>query len=107
MTLPALTGEADLERLLTLPDAVVYKHSSRCPFSSWAHDQVARFAAAHPNLPVVLVDVIIDRVLSLTIAERLGVPHESPQALVLRGGSVAWHGSHGAVRADTLARALS
>jgi len=106
MPLTALTTLDAFECLLREPVAVVYKHSTRCAFSSWTHDEVLRFAGQRPDIPVRLVDVIADRVLSLDIAARLGVPHESPQALVLRDGALAWHGSHRAVRASALHQAL-
>lgn len=31
-----------------------------------------------------------------------GVNHESPEVLVLRNGAVAWHASHGGIRASVL-----
>jgi monothiol bacilliredoxin len=34
------------------------------------------------------------------------VRHESPQALLLAGGEVVWHASHGSIRAEALASAL-
>jgi bacillithiol system protein YtxJ len=50
-----------------------------------------------------LVDVIRQRPLSREIAARLGIPHESPQVIVIRGGTVRWHASHYEVTADALA----
>lgn len=106
MTLPSLTTVDEVEALLRAPVAVIYKHSTRCAFSSWAHDEVRRFASQRPDIPVRLVDVVFDRALSLAIAERLDVTHESPQAIVLRDGAVTWHGSHGDVRVAALHKAL-
>ena len=40
------------------------------------------------------------------IEAQTGVAHESPQALVLRNGRVAWHASHWQVTADSVAAAL-
>jgi bacillithiol system protein YtxJ len=55
---------------------------------------------------VYLVDVVHSRPLSRYIAERLGIVHASPQAIILRAGVPAWHGSHFDLRADTMVRQL-
>jgi len=50
-----------------------------------------------------MVDVIRQRPLSREIAARLGIRHESPQTILIRGGAVGWHASHYDVTADALA----
>ena len=65
----------ELARAFEEPWALVFKHSTRCPVNTAAHREVA---------------------------ERTGVRHESPQAIVLTGGSVAWSDSHEGVTADAL-----
>jgi bacillithiol system protein YtxJ len=92
--LPRLESDAGLESLLRASLAIVFKHSTRCGLSASALIEVRQFAARHPEIPVYLLDVIADRALARTVAARLGVQHESPQALVLSHGSVAWHASH-------------
>jgi len=61
----------------------------------------------HGDVPIYLVDVIHSRPLSRYIAQRTGVIHQSPQAIILRSGVPAWHGSHFDLRADEMARALA
>ena len=56
-----------------------------------------------PEIPVFLVDVLSQRPLSQGIAARLGIQHESPQAILLRLGAPLWHASHDDVTADALA----
>ncbi len=51
------------------------------------------------------IDVIGQRPLARAIAERTNVRHESPQALLLEGGEVRWHASHGAITQESLAEA--
>ena len=68
--------------------------------------EVQRFMAEHPAIPVYLVDVIAQRPLSREIAARLGIRHESPQAILFRQGAAAWHASHDAVTAEALARII-
>ena len=46
------------------------------------------------------------RELARAVAERCGIAHESPQAIVFRDGSPVWHGSHGEVVATALTAAL-
>ena len=92
----------ELARAFEEPWALVFKHSTRCPVSTVAHREVAEFRRRHPLVPVYVVHVVEQRDLSKAVAERTGVPHESPQAIVLTGGSVAWSDSHESVTADAL-----
>jgi bacillithiol system protein YtxJ len=102
-----LTSPDDLDAVLERPLAVVYKHSTRCPISVLAADEVARFEEEQPEVPVYVVDVIDQRMLSRQIAARLEVVHHSPQAIVLAHGRVAWHGSHFDVRREALAQRVA
>jgi bacillithiol system protein YtxJ len=52
------------------------------------------------------VRVIEERPVSLALAERVGVKHESPQAILIRDGRPLWHASHGAITAGALAAAV-
>ena len=94
-----------LDAALAEPLAVVYKHSPICPVSFRAEREVERFASEHPQVPVYRVDVVGDRPVARAIAERLGIPHESPQAILPCAGSPVWHDAHGGVTAAALARA--
>lgn len=47
-----------------------------------------------------------DRPLSLAIAERTGVQHESPQVICLVGGKAVRHASHYEITAAALKRLL-
>ena len=97
---------ATLEAVIGSPRAVLFKHSTRCPVSAYVIDEVTDFAETHPEWPVYVIKVIEQRPLSNEAAERLRVPHESPQALVLHQGRVRWHGSHNEVTAETLEREM-
>lgn len=96
----------ELDTVLDEPVAVLYKHSPLCGASASAAKQVRSFMDEHPHVPVYLIDVIRHQPLAREVARRLSIRHESPQALVLCDGSVAWAGSHGAVTANTLSRQL-
>ena len=101
-----LSSEADVATALAEPLAVLYKHSPICPTSSIAYQEIRSLRRLQEDVPVYLVDVIQSRPLSRYIADMLGVVHASPQAIILRAGVPAWHGSHFDLRADTMARQL-
>ena len=101
-----IATEADVAAALAQPLAVVYKHSPICPTSSMAYEEMRSLRRLQGDVPVYLVDVIRSRPLSRYIAERVGVVHQSPQAIILRAGVTAWHGSHFDLRADEMARTL-
>lgn len=105
-TLRSLRSEEDLDQALQEPVAVLYKHSPWCGLSAGAQVEVQQFAASHPEVPVYMVDVVGDRALSRRIAERVGVHHESPQAILVEQGRVVWDASHFRVSCDRLERAL-
>ena len=101
-----IATEADVASALAEPLAVVYKHSPICPTSGIAYEEIRSLHRLQQDVPVYLVDVIHSRPLSRYIAERLGVVHQSPQAIIVRSGVPAWHGSHFDLRADAMAREL-
>jgi bacillithiol system protein YtxJ len=101
-----IATETDVDTALAQPLAVVYKHSPICPTSGIAYEEIRSLRRLQQDVPVYLVDVINSRPLSRYIAERLGVVHASPQAIILRSGVPAWHGSHFDLRADTMAQKL-
>lgn len=102
-----LRGAGDLDALIdrsSRETAVLFKHSTACPISAQAHRELHRFLAGRTGAEpfVALVRVIEERPISQEVARRLGVPHESPQAIVLRGGAAVRTLSHGAITADAL-----
>jgi bacillithiol system protein YtxJ len=72
---------------------VLFKHSTTCPISAAAYEQVIKFEE-QTKTPIALVRVIEERALSNDIAAQFGVRHQSPQALVIDHGKVTWHDSH-------------
>jgi bacillithiol system protein YtxJ len=86
---------------------VVFKHSTACPVSSRAHDRMAALAEANDAPPVYRVVVQTHRPVSNAVAERLGVTHETPQAIVVRGGAAAFEASHHRVTAAAVRDALA
>jgi bacillithiol system protein YtxJ len=100
-----IVTDADLDLLLAAPLAVLYKHSPICPTSDAAYEEMLAFRRRRA-VPVYMVDVIHYRPLSRALAERIGVRHASPQAIILRDGVAAWHRSHYEIRAEAMARVV-
>jgi bacillithiol system protein YtxJ len=101
-----IATQADVASALAAPLAVVYKHSPICPTSGMAYEEMRSLRRLHQDVPVYMVDVVHCRLLSRSIAEQVGVVHASPQAIILRAGVPAWHGSHFDLRADEIAERL-
>lgn len=98
-----LRSESDFEQALGAERVYLFKHSERCGSSLRALRELTRYEESDGSAPVFLVDVLEQRDLSRTIADRLGVPHQSPQIILLTGGAPVWHASHGGVSAEALA----
>ena len=105
MSPPRLPADADIPALLSSDRLLLFKHSPTCPVSARAFFEYRAFVEEHPEVETLWVEVIEQRSASLTIAESTGVTHESPQALWIQDGTVAWHASHGAITRAFLAEA--
>ncbi|ALC82042.1 MULTISPECIES: bacillithiol system redox-active protein YtxJ [Bacillus] len=85
---------------------VFFKHSLTCPISKNAFVEYEAFTKQNENVQSYYLHVQTDRELSNYIAEKTGIRHESPQALVFDNGSVKWHASHSKITADSLMKNL-
>lgn len=99
-------GSADeLEALLCRSDerpVLIFKHSATCPISFHVRREIERLDAE-----VNLVVVQRSRALSNEIESRLGVRHESPQAVIVSGGRAIYHASHYDVSGEEIAEILT
>lgn len=103
-----LRTRADAEAMLAASHArpvVLLKHSALCLGSMRGKAQFARLEA-DDGPPLYLVVVQDARDVSNYIAERLGVRHETPQALVIHGGEATLHLNHAAITTERLRAAL-
>lgn len=103
---------ADLDRMLQASHRVpilVFKHSTRCPVSAWASQEWARFTQSPEagRVGLAMVRVIESRPVSLALAKRVGVAHESPQAILIRNGQGVWSRSHYGITASALKAAAA
>ena len=100
-----VTDEQALEELFTLSQSqpvVLFKHSTTCPISAAAYEQMSRAGGT-----VALIIVQRARELSRRVESLTGVRHESPQAIILRHGQAVWAASHWNVTADAVNSAIS
>jgi bacillithiol system protein YtxJ len=69
-------------------------------------DEVEDFLRRNPLVQAHLVDVRAQRALSLEIAARSGIRHESPQVIVFQRGVPTWNASHDDISAHEIERHL-
>lgn len=81
---------------------VLFKHSVTCPISSGVYHEISN---ADADINLIIVQTA--RNVSTAIAERTGVRHESPQAIVVKNGAVVYHASHYDVTASDVENHLN
>ena len=79
----------------------IYKHSTRCSVSLFAMKRL-QLVKSDSEETWVYLDVVVQRPLSLALAEELNVQHESPQLILIADGKVLAHGSHQQVTETTV-----
>jgi bacillithiol system protein YtxJ len=80
-----------------LRPVVLFKHSLTCPISANVYREVDETDAE-----INLVVVQTARHISNEIAQKTGIRHESPQAIVIRDGAPVYHASHYDITADDI-----
>ena len=112
LELTALREVTELERALKdshQRPLLLFKHSYSCGVSAEALDELRAHieeAAEGRAVRYAMVTVQTHRELSNRIAERLGVRHETPQAILVRAGRAVWTASHFRVNSAELQKAL-
>ena len=99
--IPALKTAEDCDALVVRPLVILFKHSRSCSLSSSAKAAVLEYKAAHPDAPLFMV-LAQQRALSQYVSELTGVPHASPQVIVLRAGELVGTISHHAITVESL-----
>ena len=100
-----------LDQLLTesaTQPLVLFKHSYSCGISAEALDELVDHLNSDSagTVRYAMVTVQTHREVSNAVAARLGIRHETPQALIVRGGRVVWSASHFRVTAKAVNAAL-
>jgi thioredoxin 1 len=83
---------------------LLFKHSRHCGTSFEALDALhAHIDAAPPGSAAYrMITVQTHRPVSDAVAQRFGIRHETPQAILLRDGKVIWNASHFRITASQL-----
>lgn len=82
----------ELENLFesnTESPVLIFKHSITCSISRSVFSDVRQFEG-----PVHMIVVQHSRDVSQAVAEKTGVRHESPQALIIKDGKCVYNASH-------------
>lgn len=108
-----LTHLSDLDMLEAAIDesrerpVLLFKHSRTCGISAEALDELRSHLERGPAAAAYkVITVQSHRRISDEVADRLGVRHETPQAILLRDGRPVWKASHFRITADELSRAI-
>jgi bacillithiol system protein YtxJ len=101
--------EAAIAESLERP-VLLFKHSRTCGISMEALDELhthIEHGQARTNAVYKMITVQSHRGVSETVAKRLGIRHETPQAILLRDGRPVWNASHFRITAAEIGRVLA
>jgi bacillithiol system protein YtxJ len=104
-----LRSVADLDQALAAGKGkiVLYKHSTQCGICDGALEEIEEYLKSPAAAgDFYYLDLLAHRDVSNAIAQRLGVKHESPQAIFLVDGKVAAVLNHRAIRGPAIGKAL-
>lgn len=88
----------------TKPVAIL-KHSTRCGISAMAINGLkSNWDLPKDQVAFYYLDLLAYRAVSNAVAAQLGVPHQSPQLIVLRDGRVQYSASHHMIDYPSLKR---
>src|SRR5919109_577655 len=99
--MPNLTHVRDLDELEAaitesrVRPVLLFKHSRTCGISHEALDELRAHVEQSPHDATYrVITVQSHRRVSDHASARLGIRHETPQAILLRGGRAVWNASH-------------
>lgn len=105
-----LTNLSQLDAILenrTDEKHLLFKHSTRCVVSSMAKRQLeSEWPADKSDIHVWYLDLLNHRDISNSIAEKTGIFHQSPQAIVLMNGQVLYAESHSDIAVRRILKSL-
>ena len=92
-----LTDLVQLDQLVEeskVAPVLIFKHSRSCSISRASLDRLERNWRLETSKRAYFLDLITYRAVSNEIANRFGVPHESPQAIIIQNGEAVFDRSH-------------
>jgi len=91
----------EIKQTSNVDPVLIFKHSTRCPISSMSLSRLER-KWADTNIQAYFLDLISYRDVSNAVEREFGVLHQSPQALLIKGGKVVHHSSHSGIDFDEI-----
>lgn len=102
-----LEDAAQLEQIKNAEGySVIFKHNTTCPISKGAHRALEQGDAELSGVPVYKLDLLNHRDLSDAIAQDFGVPHQSPQVLLINNGACTYDEALYNISAEATAEAM-
>jgi bacillithiol system protein YtxJ len=104
-----LESEAQLTEILSQNSRLaILKHNTTCSISKGVLDRLQSDDSDVPGVQSIYVlDLLANRPVSDSIAGRFGVPHQSPQILVVENGRCIYHEWGFDISAEAIANAVS
>jgi bacillithiol system protein YtxJ len=81
---------------------LIFKHSTRCSISRFALKQFENDFDSYHKVTPYFLDLLQYREVSNEVALRFKVVHQSPQLIVVSGGSCVYHTSHSDINASEI-----
>jgi bacillithiol system protein YtxJ len=94
--LTAPTQIEEIKQLSNTKPVLIFKHSTRCSVSSMSLDRLLRNwkSTDEDKVAPYFLDLIANRSLSNQIEKEFGIPHESPQVIIIKDGKAVYDNSH-------------
>lgn len=86
---------------------LIFKHSTRCSISSMALNKFESQWDENTPCDIYYLDLLNHRDISNAIAEKSGVEHQSPQAILIVKGKVLYHQSHNGISVPVIEQHLN
>ncbi len=98
-----LTAKQEVDELIEASGekpVLIFKHSTRCSISAMAKSRFeSGWNPENDAVQLVFLDLLRYRDVSDYVAEKTGIVHQSPQAILIRDGEVIYDASHSAISA--------
>lgn len=86
---------------------IIYKHSSRCGLSAMTENKLEEgWEILKPRVKLYFLDLIRNREVSNSVAERFNIRHQSPQILIIKNGICVYNSSHYEINVETILKNL-
>ncbi|WP_462253929.1 bacillithiol system redox-active protein YtxJ [Ekhidna sp.] len=92
----------EIDNLSQEKPVLLFKHSTRCSISAMSLGRFERSFSDDYSFEPYFLDLIAHRDVSNMIAERYGIRHESPQAILIANGKAVFNSSHMGINYEEL-----